>query len=54
VLALAARGEITTVISRRERREHRQHLDEFAVHTGPIADALRKAWRSKQAAVASG
>jgi hypothetical protein len=54
VLALAARGEITTVISRRERREHRQHLDELAVHTGPIADALRKAWRSKQAAVASG
>jgi hypothetical protein len=54
VLALAARGEITTLISRRERREHRQHLDELAVYTGPIADALRKAWRSKQASVASG
>ena len=54
VLALAARGEIATVISRRERREYRQHLDELAVRTGPIADALRKAWRAKQAQQASG
>jgi len=54
VLALAARGEIATVISRSERREHRQYLDELAVHTGPIADALRKAWRTKKAQQASG
>jgi hypothetical protein len=53
VLALAARGEIATVISRRERREHRQYLDELAVYTGPIADALRKAWQSKKAQQAS-
>jgi hypothetical protein len=53
VLALAARGEIATVISRSERREHRQYLDELAVYTGPIADALRKAWQSKQAQQAS-
>lgn len=49
VLALAARGEISNLISRRERREHRQYLDELATYTGPIADALRKAWRAKQA-----
>jgi hypothetical protein len=54
VLALAARGEIAIVISRSERREHRQHLDELAVHTGPIADSLRKAWRAKKAQQASG
>ena len=54
VLALAARGEIATVISRSERREHRQYLDELAVYTGPIADALRKAWRSKKAQQSSG
>ena len=54
VLALAARGEISTVISRSERREHRRYLDELAVCTGPIADALRKAWRAKQAQMASG
>jgi hypothetical protein len=54
VLALAARGEIATVISRGERREYRQYLDEVAVYTGPIADALRKAWRSKKAQQASG
>jgi hypothetical protein len=54
VLALAARGEIGRVISRSERREHRQYLDELAVYTGPIADALRKAWQSKKAQQASG
>ena len=54
VLALAARGEIAIIISRGERREHRQYLDELAVYTGPIADALRKAWRAKQAQQASG
>jgi len=49
VLALAARGELATVISRSERREYRQRLDELAVATGPIADSLRKAWRARQA-----
>jgi Golgi phosphoprotein 3 (GPP34) len=53
VLALAARGEIRTVVSRRERREYRQRLDELAVYTGPVADALKKALRSKRAATAS-
>ena len=54
VLALAARGEVATVISRSERREYRQRLDELAVYTGPIADSLRKAWRAKKAQMASG
>lgn len=54
VLALAARGEISTLISRSERLEHREHLDELAVYTGPIADALRKAWRDRRAQMASG
>jgi hypothetical protein len=53
VLALAAYGEVKTVISRRERREHRQRLDELAVYTGPVADALKKALRNKRAAMAS-
>lgn len=54
VLVLAARGEISTLISRSERRDHQEHLDELAVYTGPIADALRKAWRAKKAQAASG
>ena len=53
VLALAARGEVKTVVSRQERREYRKRLDELAVYTGPVADALRKALRAKRAAVAS-
>jgi len=54
VLALAARGEIAILISRGERREYRQRLDELAASTGPIAEALRKAWREKKAQMASG
>lgn len=53
VLALAARGELRTVLSRRERRHHRKHLRELAVYTGPIADALRKAIQSQRAAASS-
>jgi hypothetical protein len=53
VLALAARGEIKTVLSRHDRREYRERLDELAVYTGPVADELRKALRSKRASAAS-
>ena len=49
VLALAARGEVAAIVSRGERREHRRYLDELAACTGPIADALGKAWRAKKA-----
>jgi hypothetical protein len=54
VLALAARGEVANVISRAERREYQQSLDELAASTGPIADALRKAWRVKKAQQSGG
>jgi hypothetical protein len=53
MLALAARGEVRTVVSRGDRREYGQRLDELAVYTGPVADALRKALRTKRAAIAS-
>jgi hypothetical protein len=53
VLALAARGEVRTLVSRRECREYGRKLDELAVYTGPVADALRKAVRMKRAAAAS-
>jgi hypothetical protein len=53
MLALAARGEVNIVVSRRDRREYRQRIDELAVYTGPVADALRKALRAKRAAAAS-
>jgi hypothetical protein len=46
ILALAARGQVKTVVTRRERREHGRTLDEPAVSTGPVADALRKAPRN--------
>jgi hypothetical protein len=52
-LALAAYGELGTVLSRGERREHKKRLIEFADRTGPVADALKKALHSKRAVMAS-
>ncbi len=47
VLALAARGEFKTVLSRAERRSHGHRLAELS--DGPVADALKKALQSKRA-----
>jgi hypothetical protein len=52
-LVLAARGELPTVLTRRGRREHARRLEELADPVSPIARALEKAVRHKQA-VASG
>jgi Golgi phosphoprotein 3 (GPP34) len=53
-LVLAARGELPTVLTRRERREHRRRLEELADPLWPIARALEYDLRQKRAAVASG
>ncbi|MCO5968548.1 GOLPH3/VPS74 family protein [Actinoallomurus soli] len=53
-LVLAARGELPTVLSRRERREHRGRIEEFADPLWPIARALEHDLRRKRAVVASG
>ncbi|MCO5996063.1 GOLPH3/VPS74 family protein [Actinoallomurus rhizosphaericola] len=53
-LVLAARGELSTVLSRRERREHRGRIEELADPLWPIARALEYDVRQKRAAVASG
>ncbi|GAA0340653.1 GPP34 family phosphoprotein [Actinoallomurus spadix] len=53
-LVLAARGELPTVLSRRERREHRGRLEELADPLWPIARALEYDLRQKRAAAASG
>jgi hypothetical protein len=52
-LVLAARGELPTVLNRRERREHRRRLEELADPVWPVARALEYAVRQKRAAVAS-
>ncbi|MEV5749545.1 GPP34 family phosphoprotein [Actinoallomurus sp. NPDC052308] len=53
-LVLAARGELSTVLSRRERREHRKRLEELADPLWPIARALEYALRQKRATTTSG
>lgn len=50
VLALAANGEVASVLTRAQRREHKRLLDELADQTGPVAAALKRALREKRAA----
>lgn len=53
-LALAATGELTTVITSRERRQHRRRLEELADGAWPAVRALKKALQAKRAATAAG
>jgi hypothetical protein len=51
-LALAANGEVKALLSRQERREHKERLAELGDRIGPVADALKKALQSKRASAA--
>jgi hypothetical protein len=52
VLALAANGEVRALLSRHERREHKERLAELADGIAPVADGLKRALRSQRAAMA--
>jgi Golgi phosphoprotein 3 GPP34 len=57
LVALAAAGELRTVLSRAERREYKRRIEDLTARTGPAASALRKVIRQvrmQQAAAASG
>jgi hypothetical protein len=43
---------VKALLSRQERRKHKKRLAELGDRTGPVADALKKALRSKHAAAA--
>lgn len=53
-LALAATGELTTVITRSERRRHHRRLEELADGAWPAVRALKRAIQAKRAVTASG
>jgi Golgi phosphoprotein 3 (GPP34) len=53
LVALAAAGELSTAIPRRQRREHRQRIARLAERTGPAAPALRKVLQQVRASAAS-
>lgn len=53
-VALAAAGELKTVLPGRDRRRHRRRIEELTARTGPAAPAVRKVIRQKKAAMASG
>lgn len=57
LVALAAAGELGTVLSRAERREYKRRIDDLTARTGPAVSALRKVIRQvrmQQAVAASG
>ncbi|GAA4152187.1 GOLPH3/VPS74 family protein [Actinomadura keratinilytica] len=49
-VALAAAGELNTVLPRPERRRHRRRISELSARTGPAAGAVRRVVRADQAA----
>lgn len=51
VIALAAAGELTNVVNRAQRRDHRVRIEKFAELVSPIPDALRRLIRNERAAM---
>jgi hypothetical protein len=54
LVALAASGELKTVLPRARRRQHKERITRLSDRTGPAALALRKVVQSTQAAAAAG
>lgn len=52
-VALAAAGEVRTVVPRSENRRNRARIAELTARSGPAAQGLRKAVRQQHAAMAS-
>ncbi|WP_019634331.1 GOLPH3/VPS74 family protein [Actinomadura atramentaria] len=50
-VALAAAGELSTVLPRADRRRHRRRIAELTARSGPAAPAVHKAIRAQQIAV---
>ncbi|MDH6135631.1 hypothetical protein P3T37_005047 [Kitasatospora sp. MAA4] len=53
LVALADAAQLRTVLTRQQRREHRERLALLTEQTGPVPHALRSAIRSRRAAAAS-
>ncbi|WP_242906910.1 GOLPH3/VPS74 family protein [Actinomadura terrae] len=51
-LALAAAGEMTSVLPRSDRRRHKRRIEELTARTGPAVPAVRKVLRAQRAAAA--
>ncbi|NKZ08007.1 GOLPH3/VPS74 family protein [Actinomadura latina] len=53
-VALAAAGELTSVLPGSDRRRHKRRIEELTARSGPAAPAVRKLIRQLNAAAASG
>lgn len=54
LVALAAAANLTTVLSRQQRRAYKKRIAQLAERTGPVAAALRKAIQASNAAATIG
>jgi hypothetical protein len=54
LVALAAAGELKTVLPRARRRQHKERIARLSERVGPVPKALRKAIQAAQAAAAAG
>jgi Golgi phosphoprotein 3 (GPP34) len=54
LVSLVAAVELNTVFSGRERREHRDKINQLGARTGPAVKALHKAMQDQRAAAAAG
>ncbi|MFD0684722.1 GOLPH3/VPS74 family protein [Actinomadura fibrosa] len=52
-VALAAAGELTTVLPRADRRRYKRRIEELTARSGPAAPAVRKVISAENAAAAS-
>ncbi|ONI72447.1 hypothetical protein BWI15_15335 [Kribbella sp. ALI-6-A] len=54
LVVLAATGELKPVLSKEQRKQHKERLAQLAVRIGPVVPALRKAIQAQNAAHSGG
>lgn len=54
LVVLAATGDLRTVLTKEQRRAHKDRLAQLAVRVGPVVPALRKTLQHQSAAAAAG
>jgi hypothetical protein len=54
LVVLAATGDLRPVVSKEQRKRHKDRLAQLAVRVGPVVPALRKALQSQNASAAAG
>lgn len=54
LVALVVHGDMSTVLGRADRRDHKDRIEKLAARSGPVPPALRKLLKERQAALSGG